>query len=84
MSNKRVIGIIGDDDGSLQRAIQQAQESGLIGEGFKVVGISTSMLGQGAGATLPANPDVSFGGRDHVCGGRPWKGWKDGEAIDDE
>ena len=59
------LSVIGDDDGSLCSAIEQAQRTGLVGEGVTLVGVSTSMLGCGAGIPLPEPVDP-------VCSGSPW------------
>ncbi len=63
-----LLGIVGDDDGSLRLTIEEVQRTGVVAEGFRLVGISTSMLGCGAGHPPPEHQP-----NDPVCSGSPWR-----------
>ena len=68
----RRIGVIGDDDGSLVRAVSELQARDGIAEGVTLVGVSAQSLGMGSRTPVPEERTPDF-----LEDSKPWTGQPD-------
>ena len=69
---KRQIAVIGDDDGSLVRAVSELQACDGVAEGVTLVGVSIQALGMGSGTPVPMDRKPDF-----LDDSKPWTGQPD-------